>query len=80
MNDLTPGDLKAHIILRGVSVSSAPDSSRVLGRIFRVSLSEDTCTLTTPNNTLDGKNSLAVINTPIIIHGNCATIEHDSTT
>jgi len=40
-------------------------------------LEHGTYTLTAPNNTLYGKNGLPVINTPIIICGNCATIERD---
>jgi len=40
-----------------------------------IALEAGTYTLTAPNNTLYGKNGLPVINTPIIIFGNCATIE-----
>jgi len=42
-----------------------------------IALEAGTYTLTAPNNTLYGKNGLPVINTPITIYGNCATIERD---
>jgi len=42
-----------------------------------IALEHGTYTLTAPNNTLYGKNGLPVINTPITIYGNCATIERD---
>jgi len=40
-------------------------------------LEHGTYPLTAPNNPLYGKNGLPVINTPIIIYGNCATIARD---
>jgi|GEM_PF-1542711 len=43
-----------------------------------IALEEGTYTLSASNNTLYGKNGLPVINTPITIYGNCATIERDS--
>jgi len=39
-----------------------------------IALEAGTYTLTASNNTLYGKNGLPVINTPITIYGNCATI------